>query len=220
MKLIVIEGIDGSGKQTQSEMLVSALQNKGYSAIGLHFPNYESASSGLVKMYLGGEFGESANAINPYVASSFYAVDRAATFARKALHYDFVICDRYTTSNMIHQGAKLLGEERDRFLDWAMDYEYNLLGIPRPDKVIFLDVNIDITKKLTMERKLKNGLGKDIHEADTEYMERCYDSAIYCVEKFGWDRINCVENGGMLGVGEIHEKIKTLVNIEGMNNEY
>ena len=209
LKLIVIEGIDGSGKQTQSELLVNALKNRGYSVVSLHFPNYDSPSSSLVKMYLSGEFGENASLVNPYVASSFYAVDRAATFAKSSeiFDFDFVICDRYTTSNMIHQASKLPRLERDRFLDWLENYEYDLLQIPRPNKVIFLDASIDVTKKLTMERQFKSGTKKDIHESDIEYMESCYNSAIYCAEKFAWGKVNCAPNGEMLSIEEIHNII-------------
>ena len=154
--LIVIDGLDGSGKATQSKRLCEHLCSLGYKAKTVSFPDYESDSSALVKMYLGGKLGDSPDDVNAYAASSFYAVDRVAsylnTWGRDYREYDFIIADRYTTSNIIHQMAKVPVEERQSYIDWLFDYEYNRLEIPAPDMVIFLDVDPAISQKLIYSR--------------------------------------------------------------------
>ena len=217
MKLIVIEGIDGCGKQTQANLLVEFLCGQGKKVLYLNFPNYESESSSLVKMYLNGEFGDNAGSINAYSASSFYAVDRVATFTKVDLtQYDYLICDRYTTSNAIHQASKLSNGERDTFLHWLFDYEYNLLNIPRPDKVILLDVKPETTRRLRLTRPLKNGKENDIHEKDYKYLEKCYECAKYCANKYGWQIINCEDDKDLLPIGNIHVQVVKSLKLEGL----
>ncbi|MCL2739741.1 MAG: thymidylate kinase [Oscillospiraceae bacterium] len=217
MKVIVFEGIDGCGKKTQARLLIEFLRGQGKRVCHLDFPAYDSPSSSLVKMYLNGEFGENAAAINAYSASSFYAVDRVATFAKVNLaDFDYVICDRYTTSNAIHQASKLENGARDEFLHWLFDYEHNLLGIPRPDKVILLDVNPATAKKISAGRALKSGKERDIHESDFGYLQKCYECAIACAAEFGWQMINCEKAGEILPTEDIHVQIIKSLQMEGL----
>ncbi|MDR1102079.1 MAG: deoxynucleoside kinase [Clostridiales bacterium] len=209
--IIVIEGIDGSGKQTQVDLLVNKLKkdNREDCVQRVTFPNYESSSSAVVKMYLNGEFGTDAMEVNPYAASSFYAVDRYATIARNREIFmsDYVIADRYSSSNMIHQAAKLqAGAERNEFWDWVIDFEHHLLGIPEPDLVFFMDIPPELTEILVDSRE-KKFEGGDIHEGDKQYMNSCYECAKMCSEKFGWITIKCVENGEILPPEVIHNSI-------------
>lgn len=214
-KLIVIDGLDGSGKATQSKLLCERLNAAGYKARTVSFPDYESDSSALVRMYLGGRLGNSPDDVNAYAASSFYAVDRVASFinswGRDYSEYDFMIADRYTTSNIIHQMAKLDLNERDEYIRWLFDYEYNRLGIPAPDTVIFLDVDPAISQKLIYSRYNGDESKKDIHEKDFEYLMRCRSSAEYAIEHLGWTRISCTSDGSMRSIEDISDDIFCLI---------
>lgn len=211
-KLIVIEGLDSSGKETQSRMLEEYFQKTGVRCRRVEFPNYKSDSSALVKMYLRGDFGKTASSVNPYAASSFYAVDRYASY--KAEIEDFymngglIIADRYTTSNMIHQASKLK-DGKDELVDWIMHYEYELLGLPKPDKVVFLNMPTDIAVKLMQNRanKATGESTKDIHEKDIEYLKATYAEAMRLAQKLGWNVINCSDGKNPRGVIEIHNDI-------------
>lgn len=206
-QIIVIEGIDGSGKQTQARLLAKRLEREGKTVKALTFPNYESGSSALVKMYLNGELGERAEDVSPYAAGSFYAIDRYATLAQVAIsQYDYVVCDRYSTSNLIHQSVKLQGNERDEFIKFMDDFEHNKLGIPRADKVILLEAPVRVAENLAHQRA-KKFEGEDIHERDREYMRKCAENARICAELFGWAAINCVKNGELLDIDAIHSII-------------
>ena len=211
-KLIVIEGLDSSGKETQSCMLEEHFKKEGVNCRRVEFPNYKSESSALVKMYLRGDFGSNASDVNPYAASSFYAVDRYASY--KTEFEDFykngglVIADRYTTSNMIHQASKL-ENGKDEFVEWIMNYEYGLLGLPRPDRVIFLNMPTDVAVKLMQNRinKATGGEKKDIHEKDIAYLKATYAEAMRLAKKLGWSVVNCSDGENPRGVLEIHEDI-------------
>ncbi|NLM35094.1 MAG: thymidylate kinase [Clostridiales bacterium] len=213
-KLIIIDGSDGSGKATQSLKLFQRLQQEGYKVKKVEFPDYDSDSSALIKMYLNGSFGSDPNEVNPYVASSFYAVDRYASYVMKWKSFyeegGIILCDRYTTSNMVHQAAKIQDEkEKEKFLNWLWDYEFNLFGLPVPDAVVFLDVPAAYSKKL-MEERLNKFTGdekKDIHERNLDFLQNSYNNAKKIAEKYNWIRINCVENDTMYSIEEIHDKI-------------
>lgn len=199
-KLIVIEGVDGSGKQTQSEKLYRTLLNKGIKVMKVDFPDYQSESSSLVKMYLRGDFGKNPEDVSPYVASSFFAADRFASFTTKWKNFyesgGVVIADRYTTANMVHQASKIDDiEERDAFLSWLYQLEFEMYKIPVPDLVFFLDVPPEVTMEMTKERKNKitGENEKDIHEADFRHLETSYLNAHYVADKYGWTKISCVE---------------------------
>ncbi len=214
--LVVIEGVDGSGKQTQSQMLFDRLSEK-FVVRKLAFPNYDSETSALVKMYLGGQFGTRPEEVNAYASSTFYAADRIGSYLKDwRQDYEsgkFILCDRYTTSNAVHQAGKLEGSERDRYLDWLFDYEYNLLGLPKPDFVFFLNVPTEVSKKLMENRsnKITGEAEKDIHEKNSEYMQKSYDNALYVAKKCGWNVIECVKDGKLRSIEDINDEIYNLV---------
>ncbi len=212
-KLIVLEGLDGSGKATQAKLLTEALIEKGKKVMQITFPNYSSESSSLVKMYLNGDFGTQPSDVNAYAASSFYSVDRYASY--KTGWADFynsdgiVISDRYTTSNAVHQCSKLPKDEWDNYLNWLFTFEYDYIGIPKPEKVIFLDVEPSISQSLMTQRYNGSEMKKDIHEKNLEYLNSSYKSAQYCAEKYNWTHIKCSENGILKSINEIHKSILT-----------
>ena len=217
-KLIIIEsGSDASGKATQTEKLYKRLVEDGHAIKKVEYPNYKSDSSALVKMYLNGDFGKKPSDVDPYVASTFYAVDRYASFKTEweSLYNEgnIILADRYTTSNMVHQASKMDIKDRDVYLDWLDDYEFNMYKIPRPDCVIFLDVPIEISKTLMENRKNKITVEskKDIHESDLNYLEKSYNNSLHIANKYGWNKINCVENNELRSVDSIHEEIYEVV---------
>ncbi len=210
-KLIVIEGLDGSGKSTQLELLYKNLKDNGYSLRQVSFPNYEDESSALVKMYLAGQFGNKPGDVNAFAASCFYAVDRYASFKKDWGEFynegGLVVSGRYTTSNAIHQCSKLPESEWAEYLSWLYDFEYEKLGIPRPDKVIFLDMPNEVSQKLMDKRYSANGGHKDIHESDLEYLERCRRAALFTAEFSKWDIISCAEKGELRSIEDIAAEI-------------
>lgn len=211
-KLIVLEGIDGSGKATQSALLVKALQQEGRKVMKISFPDYDSPSSALVKLYLDGAFGPDPSDVNPYAASLFYAVDRFASYRMKWKPFyengGIVIADRYVTSNMVHQMTKYDdGAERDHFLSWLEDTEYGKLELPRPDRVILLDVPLAISEALVAERARKGG-SMDIHEQHREYLRRCHDACRYLSRRYGWMTIACAEEGRLRPAASIQKDVK------------
>ena len=213
-RLIVIEGLDGSGKATQAKLLAEEMRKEAGTVRKVSFPDYESESSALVKMYLAGQFGTHPEDVNAYAASSFYAVDRYASFKRdwkKTWETGLVIADRYTTSNAVHQCSKLPKEQWDEYLDWLFDFEYRLLGIPAPDLVVYLRVDPEISQRLMTERYHGCEEKKDIHEKDLAYLNRCREAAEYCARKLGWQAVECCGNGGMRSIEEIHEDLVKLV---------
>lgn len=219
-KLIVIEGLDGSGKSTQLDLLKQNLTAKGIKCKAVSFPNYDSPSSTLVKMYLNGEFGKKANDVNAFAASVFYTVDRYAGYKSDWGNYynenGTIISGRYTTSNAIHQCSKLPESEWKFFLDWLYDFEYNKIGIPKPDKVIFLDMPIEVSQKLLTARYGGDENKKDIHESDTEYLTKCRKAAIYTAEYSNWDVISCSKNGEARSIKSISEDIlRAVLNVYG-----
>lgn len=213
-KLIVIEGSDGSGKATQSKLLYERLLSEGKNVRLISFPNYESSSSSLVKMYLNGDFGDNPEDSNIYAVSSFFAVDRYASYKEDwgKFYNDggIIIADRYTTSNMVHQCAKLeTKEEKNSYLDWLWDLEFNKYGLPIPDKVFFLDVDPNISKLLMESRpnKITNEDEKDIHEKNNGYMLKSYLNAKFVAKKYSWEHILCTSSNKMREVLDIGEEI-------------
>ncbi|MBR3848627.1 MAG: thymidylate kinase [Oscillospiraceae bacterium] len=206
-KIITIEGTDCSGKSTQLELLCKRLESAGVDFKKVAFPRYDSSSSALVRMYLGGEFGENVSAVNAYAASSFFAVDRVASYLREWKDYlesgGTVLLDRYTTSNAIYQASKLPENEREAFCDWLFDFEYNLLALPSPSAVVFLDMPPASAEKLMKGR----AESEDIHEKDKEYLKNCYRAACSLSERYGWNRIECTNGERIKTIEEIHEEI-------------
>lgn len=214
-RLIVIEGLDGSGKATQTELLFKKLSASGEQTVAVTFPDYESPSSSLVRMYLSGELGESAQDVNAYAAASFYAVDRFASFKKNwgkdYLSGKTILADRYTTSNAIYQLAKLPKTEWDSFLDWMYDYEYNLLRLPKPHIVIYLDMSPDVSQKLLLKRYCGDSGKKDLHEKNLDFLKSCRQSALYSADKLGWHIIRCCDGAAPLNIDVIAEKIEKLI---------
>ena len=210
-KIIVIEGLDGSGKATQTDLLYKKLLEQGKNVKKLTFPCYESESSALVRMYLGGELGSNPDSVNPYQASAFYAVDRVASFLKdwKADYENGTIflCDRYSTSNAIYQLSKLNESEYEDFLNWLNDFEHNKLGIPRADYVVYLDMPTEVSQKL-MSKRYKGDEGKkDIHEKNEDFLKKCRMASSYCAKALNWDVVLCAENGEPKTIEEIANEV-------------
>ena len=220
-KLVVIEGVGSSGKATQSRLLYESLKKKGLKVSMVEFPNYESNSSEAVKMYLRGDFGKDPDSVNAYSASLLFAVDRFAsvkgTWKDKFSESDVVIADRYTTSNMVHQASKISDiREKEEFLDWLYDLEYQKLALPEPDLTIFLDMPVEYAKMLMANRanKIDNSNVKDIHESNDKYLHDAYDNACFVAKKYGWTKISCVSENSVRTIEDIAEEIlNTIQNI-------
>lgn len=214
-KLIVIDGLDGSGKTTQFDIIREKLSGT-HSVKAISFPDYDNPSSALVKMYLGGELSKDADGVNAYAASSFYAVDRYASYKmfweENYQKGDLVLASRYVSSNAIHQMVKLDESDWDGYLKWLSDYEYGKLGLPVPNLVIFLDMPVEISQKLMSERYCGDESKKDIHEANVRYLQACRKSALYAAEHLGWKTVACSMDGKPLNVEEINGKLLQLIN--------
>ena len=213
-KLIAIDGVDASGKQTHTEMLLKKLVDDGYNVKLITFPDYNSESSALVKMYLSGKFGDKPEDVNAYAASSFFAADRFASYRtgwKKDYEEDvIIIADRYTSSNMIHQASKIADKkEVDKFLDWLFELEFKIYGLPVPDITFFLDMPVKYGQELmkNRENKFDSNLQKDIHERNSEYLEKSYDNACYVANKLSWEHIMCVKNEQIRTINEINNEI-------------
>ena len=216
--IISIEGTDGAGKHTQQQLLAKNLKAQGYEVFEQSFPNYESDSSSPVKMYLGGEFGSSANCLDAYQASTLYAVDRMCTYKKSIEpHYEngeIILFDRYVQSNFIHQCSKIENEdEKQEFIAWEEDFEYNLLGLPRPNIVFFIEMPVEKSLELARSRAdYKTGGKKDIHEEDPTHLQKSYDNGLNLAKKLGWTIIHCVDDeNNIKSIDDIHAEIMTHV---------
>ncbi|MBQ7917798.1 MAG: deoxynucleoside kinase [Clostridia bacterium] len=222
--IISIEGTDGSGKHTQQQLLLKKLKELGHNVFDQCFPNYDSDSSAPVKMYLAGEFGKGANSLDAYQASSLYAVDRMCTYKKTIEpHYEngeIILFDRYVQSNFIHQCSKLDDpDDKLEFIAWEEDFEYNLLGLPKPDLIFFIEMPVEKSLELARARaEYKTGGQKDIHEEDTSYMTRSYNNGLSVAKQLGWNIIHCVDaEGNLKTIEDIHEEIMTHV-IKALEN--
>lgn len=212
--LIIIDGTDGSGKATQAQKLYERLKAEGKNIRKIEFPDYKSDSSALVKMYLNGNFGKNPEDVNPYAASTFYAVDRFASFNTQWKEFyengGIIIADRYTTSNIIYQGAKIKDkEDRKKYLDWLNDLEYDKFKLPVPDLIFFLDMPPFFSEELIKNRanKFTGGEKKDIHESSKGFMEHSYANCIEASDKYGWNRVKCINGNNVKSIEEIHDEI-------------
>jgi len=211
----VLEGTDGSGKSTQFNLLTKRLEEEQISFRRLRFPRYDQESSALIRMYLGGAFGSDPEAVNAYAASTFYAVDRYASFLQdwKADYENgcLFLADRYTTSNAVHQGSKMAPEERKPYYGWLYELEYEKMGLPKPDLVILLDMPIELTRQLMRKREADTNTQADIHEQDLSYLEQCRASAKTAAEYYGWQVISCEKDGNLRTIEDIHEEVYAII---------
>lgn len=221
-KLIVVDGVDSSGKQTQVEILYNKLKAEGLKVKRISFPNYESNSSALVKMYLAGDLGTNPDELDPYAISTFYAADRYISYItdwKKDLDDGYIIiADRYVSSNMIHQAAKIKDINAKKiFLDWLDSFEYGVYKLPRPDIVIFLNMPVEQAVKLMADRKNKitGDEKKDIHERDVAYLQESYNNAMFIANEYSWNIVNCVNNSAIRKIediaSEIYSDVKNLL---------
>ena len=214
-KLIVIEGTDGSGKSTQLKMLTDHLTQDQVEFKKIVFPRYSEESSALIRMYLGGQFGGNPNDVSAYAASTFYGVDRFASYKMDwGSYYEnggLVVSDRYTTSNAVHQTSKEPAEKQADFLNWLYDFEYSKLSLPKPDLVIYLDMPTDFSEKLLRSREASTNTKADIHEQDTAYLATCRQIGRMAAKHYGWQIIDCVRDGSMRTIEDIHREIYSLV---------
>jgi dTMP kinase len=210
-KLIVIEGLDGSGKSTQTALIKQKIEALGLSVRQIKLPDYESDSSALVRMYLNGEFGSDPSDVNTYATSLFYTVDRFANFTKvwKKDYLDgtVILADRYATSNAVHQMVKLEKDKWDEYLLWLDDIEYNKVGIPKPDLVVFLDMPVDVSQRLMTARYNGDEKKKDVHEANVAYLNACHESAVYAAQKLGWVVVKCADGDEPRKIEDINEEI-------------
>ena len=213
-KLIVIEGTDGSGKSTQFRKLTERLEAEQRPFQKLVFPQYSEPSSALIRMYLGGEFGTKPTDVNAYAASVFFAVDRYASYKKVWGNWyengGLIVSDRYTTSNAVHQASKEPAERQGEFLKWLYELEYDRMGLPRPDLVVYLDVPTDFTEKMMRSREAATNTHADIHEQDLDYLATCRRTGKAAAEYYGWSVIQCVRDGAMRSIEDIHEEIYSL----------
>ena len=215
-KLIVFEGTDGSGKSTQFNLLCSRLQEQGTQFQRLVFPQYSEPSSALLRMYLAGEFGPHPTDVNPYAASTIYAVDRYAAW-KKVWEKSYragslILSDRYTTSNAVHQGSKLAQADQPAFFDWLVGFEYGKLELPKPDAVIYLDMPTHMSIQLLRSREEATNTKGDIHEVDEDYLALCGETARRAAQHYGWHKISCVnESGRLRTIQDIHTEIWSLL---------
>ena len=220
-KLIIMEGLDGSGKSTQTRLLDEYFASNDIKYKKIKLPDYDSPSSTLVKMYLGGEFGSNADDVNAYAAGAFYAVDRFASYKlgwkREYDNGTLILADRYATSNSIYQMEKIDESQWDEYLDWSADFEYNKIGIPKPDMVIYLDMPVEISQKLMTSRYNGDEGKKDVHEANVDFLNRCRESALYAAKKQGWYVVPCSDGTEPYSVEHIHNEVVRIAK-EGLNN--
>ncbi len=214
-KLIVLEGIDGSGKSAQYRLLCSRMEQDQIAYNHIVFPRYDKESSALIRMYLAGEFGSHPGDVNAYAASVFFAVDRYAAYrtdwGRLYENGGLILSDRYTTSNAVHQGAKLPEEELPDFFAWLSDLEYGKMGLPKPDLVIYLDVDLQTSLARMRRREAKHHTTADIHEQDSSYLARCLRTAEQAADYYGWARIPYLKNGKERELKEKNDEIYDII---------
>ncbi|MCI9575247.1 MAG: thymidylate kinase [Clostridiales bacterium] len=209
--LVVIEGLDGSGKATQAACLCEALERQGTPYRKVSFPAYDQPSSSLVKLYLDGAFGSRPEDVSPYAASSFYAVDRFASY-RRFWQEDYkqgklIVADRYVTSNLVYQLTKLPRDQWESFTRWLEDYEYEKLGLPRPDLTLYLDMPPKVSQCLLDARYQGDPQKKDLHERDVLFLEACRETALFSADALGWKVVSCAQGNVPKDMEQIQTEI-------------
>ncbi len=219
-KLIVLEGIDGSGKSTQYRLLLERLKKENVEFRNTVFPRYKEESSALIRLYLGGAFGDKPSDVNASAACAFYAVDRYAAYKQDWGGYyengGLILADRYTTSNAVHQGCKLPESELSEFFDWLYDFEYVRLGLPVPDLVLYLDVDIETSLRRMRSREEATNTKADIHEKDVAYLAECLRTGRLAAKHYGWHRIAFEENGREREIQEKNDEIYDIIKKAGL----
>ena len=217
-KLIVIEGVDSSGKETQTKLLFEYIKSSGKDVKKVSFPDYESDFCMPVKKYLAGDLGKNPSDVNAYAASSFYAIDRYASYKKDWGEFyhngGTIVCDRYVTSNIVHQAMKISEKDKkEKFIDWLSDYEYEKLGLPKPDVVIFLDMPPEAAQFLMKNRanKITGEAKKDIHESDKNYLHAAYNNAVEVASHQAWKRVVCANGLDVRSIEDIHKEIVSIV---------
>lgn len=214
-RLIVLEGTDGSGKSTQMELLVQALEQRSVSFRRLRFPRYGNPSCAPVEQYLAGAYGDKPEDVNAYAASAFYAVDRYASYQEDWKTYyqqgGLLVSDRYTTSNAVHQTPKLPPAERETYLNWLYDLEFNRMGLPRPDLVLYLDMPTEAAAAMRSHREQMTGTQADIHERDLAYLQECREAGLQTARQLGWHVISCASGQEIRTIAEIHAEVLAAV---------
>ena len=214
-KLIVLEGIDGSGKSAMYSRLCERMEQDKIAYNHIVFPRYDRESSALIRLYLGGAFGKKPEDVNAYTASTFYAVDRFASYrddwGKIYENGGLILSDRYTTSNAVHQGSKLPDDELPAFFDWLTDLEYNKMGLPQPDLVIYLDVDLETSRRRMRLREQETHTSADIHEQDSDYLARCLHTADMACKHYGWKRIAWQKDGLERGLDEKNREIYDII---------
>lgn len=209
--LIAIDGLDGSGKETQSTLLCERLTACGIKNRLISFPTYSDDSCALVKMYLGGRFGDDPATVNAYAASSFYAMDRYCSYMldwKKDYESDtLIVANRYTSANLVHQMSKLPESEWKSFAEWLWSYEFEKLGLPAPTAVVYLCLPPTVSAALIQSRCDKTGAVKDIHEKNAAFLENSYRAALYAAENCGWHKIDCANGNGLRGIDDINKQL-------------
>lgn len=215
-KLIVLEGAcDGIGKSTQLKLLRERLSKDNVEVSTHHFPTYNTYQGEPVTRYLKGEIG-SFQELSPYFINSLYAIDRGITWHTELKHLyekgNLILLDRYTTSSLLYQAAQIDDiEEKKKFIDFVIDFEYNKIGIKKPDNVIFLHAPFDLVTKMRNERKDNDGVDNDIYEKDIEFMRKVYENALFVADYLNWDKVKCNDKDSMRTIEDIHEDIYRIV---------
>ena len=210
-KLIVIEGLDGSGKATQAKLLCETLAQRGIAYREIDFPRYGNPFAEPANLYLHGALGSDPGDVNAYASSVLFAVDRFASYKEDwGAFYEqggVVIANRYTTSNAVHQTSKLPPEQQRPFVDWLFDFEYQKLGLPAPDRVLYLDLPTELSEQMMRRREEATHTHADIHEQDEAYLRSCRESAARVVDWCGWQRIRCDRDGRIRSIQDIHQEV-------------
>lgn len=210
-RLIVIEGLDGGGKTTQLELLKKEYPNFRF----ITFPNYNSPSGEIVTDYLQGKYREDDKSVSAFTASCFYAVDRYISFktdwGKDFYEGETVISARYVSSNAMYQMTKLPKERWDEYMNWLFDLEYNKFGMPKPFGTIFLDMPVEVSRKLLLKRYGGDSSKMDLHESNINFMRDCRRAAHYVAEKEGWSIIDCAGDGEALPIDVIHRSVKNKI---------
>lgn len=216
MKFIVLDGLDGCGKHTQTTALVDDLEKKGKKVLFIDYPAYGSKGCTMVEAYLHGELSDTPDGVNAYAASLFFAMDRyydmkAGVLSKLDDTYDYIIADRYTVSSAILQASKIEPSKRKEFCDWLFKTEYELLGLPKPDCVVYLTMDRGVSQQLLTKRYNGDDSKKDIHEKDVDFLNRCAETGMWAAKEYGWRVLDCTEGNAVKSIATVHNELCNLL---------